>query len=97
MKLATSLALFAAFAAAQDTATIEGVVVNKVTGAGIGGATVRIRANRANRYETLTNETGAFQITGIKPGDYNSWAAKAGFFVRRYAVRHPQALPECQR
>jgi hypothetical protein len=47
VKLATSLAFLAAFVVAQDTGTIEGVVVNKVTGAGIGGATVRFVAPKA--------------------------------------------------
>ena len=69
MKLAALFAVACAFVAAQDTATVEGVVVNKVTGAGIGGATVRFFASRANRYETSTDQTGVFRITGVKPGD----------------------------
>ena len=77
----------AALAAAQDTATVEGVVVNKVTGAGISDATVRFLAYlptqavgipaatnsskpavafKVDRYESRTDETGTFRITGVK-------------------------------
>jgi len=80
VKLAVSLAFLAAFLVAQDSATVEGVVVNKVTGAGIGGATVRFMAPRADHYETITDETGVFRITGIKPGDYSASLEKSGYF-----------------
>jgi protocatechuate 3,4-dioxygenase beta subunit len=79
MKRAVLYALLAALAVAQDTVTVEGVVVNKVTGAGIGGVTVRFWTN-TNNYDILTNETGTFQITGIKPGDYRSSVVKSGYF-----------------
>jgi hypothetical protein len=72
--------VLAGLAAAQGTVTVEGVVVDKVTGAGIGGATVRFMAPKADRYEALTDESGAFRISGIKPGDYNSFVEKNGYF-----------------
>ena len=37
MKFVVFCAVLATLVAAQETATVEGVVVNKVTGAGIGG------------------------------------------------------------
>jgi hypothetical protein len=80
MKLAVVCCALVAMAAAQDTATVDGVVVNKVTGAGIGGATVRFMATRAARYEAQTDAAGAFRITGVKPGDYNSIVEKSGYF-----------------
>lgn len=80
MKLAPSLLFLAVLAAAQDTATVEGVVVNKVTGAGVGGATVRFLAPKADRYETVADETGVFRITGVKPGDYSASVEKSGYF-----------------
>jgi hypothetical protein len=83
VKLAVSLAFLAGFTpwvAAQDSATVEGVVVNRVTGAGIDGATVRFFASKANRYETTTDATGSFRITGIKLGDYRSFIEKSGYF-----------------
>ena len=83
MKLAVFCVVLAAVApgaAAQGTVNVEGVVVNKVTGAGIGGATVRFIAPKSDRYETTSDETGAFRISGIKPGDYRSLAEKHGYF-----------------
>src|SRR5436190_194455 len=79
-KIALLFGVFMAFAAAQDAATVEGLVVNKVTGAGIGGATVRFVSPRANRYEISTDDTGAFRIMGVKPGDYNASVEKSGYF-----------------
>ena len=79
-KIALLLGALAAFAAAQETAAVEGVVVNKVTGAGIGGATVRFVAPKANRYEITTDDAGAFRILGVKPGDYNASVEKSGYF-----------------
>ena len=79
-KIALMVGVLAAFAAAQDTGTVEGVVVNKVSGAGIGGATVRLVASRASRYEIRTDDTGAFRILGVKPGDYNASVEKSGYF-----------------
>src|ERR1051325_10425247 len=80
MKLAVVTCTLAALAAAQETATVEGVVVNQVTGAGISGATVRFASPRANRYEIITDDTGAFRILGVKPGDYNASVEKSGYF-----------------
>ena len=80
MKPALLFGVLISLAAAQETATLEGVVVNKVTGAGIGGATVRFVSPRANRYEINTDDTGAFRIAGVKPGDYNASAEKSGYF-----------------
>jgi hypothetical protein len=101
MRLAVLCAVVAALAAAQDGATVEGVVVNKATGAGIGGATVRFLAYfpsqasgiptqpgsstlavvfKTDRYETIADESGAFRITGVKPGDYSASVEKSGYF-----------------
>jgi len=80
MKLAVFCAILATMVAAQDTATVEGVVVNKATGAGIPDATVRFRASRANHYEIHTDETGSFRIAGVKPGDYDAGVEKSGYF-----------------
>jgi hypothetical protein len=79
-KIALLFGALAAFAVAQNTATVEGVVVNKVTGAGIADATVRFVASRANRFEIQTDPTGTFRITGVKPGDYNASVEKTGYF-----------------
>ncbi|HYV61140.1 MAG TPA: carboxypeptidase-like regulatory domain-containing protein [Bryobacteraceae bacterium] len=80
MKLDVLFCAVTALAAAQDTATVEGVVVNKVSGAGIADATVRLFASQANRFEVHTDETGAFRISGVKPGDYDAGVEKSGYF-----------------
>ena len=83
MKLAVVIGTLAALAAAQETATVEGVVVNKVTGAGIGGATVRLVASRTNRYEITTDDTGAFEkVTAVEIGHgvSSETAGRALFF-----------------
>src|SRR6476646_2009541 len=80
MKLDVLFCAVTALAAAQDTATVEGVVVNKVTGAGIADATVRLFASRANRFEVHSDPTGSFRIAGVKPGDYDAGVEKSGYF-----------------
>jgi Carboxypeptidase regulatory-like domain len=79
MKVAALCGILTALASAQDTVTVQGVVVNHVTGAGIPQARVRL-AGSASRYEAVTNETGAFQISGVKPGEYHPVVDKAGYF-----------------
>jgi len=76
MKPGVLLALAAALLAAQDTATVEGVVINKVTGAGIEGVTVSLWSSNTNSFKAVTNEAGVFQIKGLKPGDYSSSVQK---------------------
>jgi protocatechuate 3,4-dioxygenase beta subunit len=65
--------------AAQDTAAVEGVVMNKVTGAGIPGVTVWLWSSGTNSYKAVTNETGIFHIFGLTPGDYSSRVEKPGY------------------
>lgn len=79
MKFAILYGVLAALAAAQDTATVEGVVVNQVTGAGIEGVTVWLWSSDANSSKVVTNETGTFRITGLKSGDYSSRVEKSGY------------------
>ena len=94
MKLQVVFCTVAALAAAQETATVAGVVVNQVTGAGIGGATVRFVAPRANRYEITTDDTGAFRILGVKPGDYNASVEKSGYFPDSEVFPLPGGRPK---
>jgi len=80
MRLVVLSAILAVLAAGQDTGTVEGVVVNKATGAGIANASVRFMAPRSDHYETITDENGVFQITLVKPGDYSALVEKSGYF-----------------
>jgi hypothetical protein len=74
-----ALAAFGPGAAAQETATIEGVVVNKVTGAGIGGVTVWFWSSGTNSYKAVTDDSGTFHLSGLTEGDYSSSVQKTGF------------------
>ena len=79
MKLAVVFCTLAAIAAAQGTATVDGVVVNKVTGAGIEGATVWLWSSGTNSSKVVTNEGGLFHFSGLTPGDYISRVEKSGY------------------
>jgi hypothetical protein len=57
--------------------TVEGTVVNSVTGAGIGGASVTLFSG--NQYQTTSDALGHFKITGIVPGGYRTSVGKDGF------------------
>jgi protocatechuate 3,4-dioxygenase beta subunit len=52
----------------QDAGSVQGTVINSVTGVGISGATVELIGN--GHYETVTDGAGTFQFSGIRPGDY---------------------------
>jgi Carboxypeptidase regulatory-like domain len=69
--------LVAAALWAQDTGSVEGTVVNSVTGVGISGATVYL--NSGTHYKTVTDGAGTFQFSGIKPGDYMANVEKSLF------------------
>jgi len=65
----------AALLSAQATGTVEGVVIDAGTGAGVGGANVVFAPGR----ELLTDGAGVFRATGLKPGDYSGYAQKQGY------------------
>ena len=73
---------FAACSMAQDApsgGTVEGTVINSVTGAGIGEASVVLAGNKSGRYETTSDAAGHFKITGVAPGSYRPDVKKDGF------------------
>ncbi|MBZ5674175.1 MAG: carboxypeptidase-like regulatory domain-containing protein [Acidobacteriia bacterium] len=82
MKVLAFMGLFgiAALLPAQNTVTIEGVVVDAVTNAGIGGANVQLIGS--GPYIGLTDEAGVFRFTGLHPGDYIASAEKPGYLGR---------------
>jgi hypothetical protein len=84
MKLVTAIVLLpaATLLVAQDAqpgGTVEGTVVNSVTGAGIDGASVILFGGPSSRYNATTDAVGHFKITGIAPGNYRAQAEKDGF------------------
>jgi hypothetical protein len=65
--------------AAQDGATVEGSIKNNLTGTGVASVTVRLNTQQGTHYETTTDESGNYRISGMKSGDYDSSFEKPGF------------------
>ena len=79
-----ALLLFGFIALAQDNPrTLEGSVVNSVTGAGIEGAEVTLfkpkNKDLEATYRAVTDAAGSFSIAGMEPGAYSVLARKPGF------------------
>jgi len=75
-----SAALFLAHTLSGQTGgTVEGAVVNSVTGTGVAGVTVRLFTQQGAHYETTTDESGTYRVTGMSSGDYESRFEKTGF------------------
>jgi len=80
-----SIRVFAAFSVvaflyAQDAppgGSVEGTVINTLTGTGVAGASVFV--NGSKRYQTTTDAAGHFKITGMTPGSYRTSTEKDGF------------------
>jgi hypothetical protein len=71
--------LFAATAAAQYRAGIQGVVID-AQNAAVPGATVTLTSKETNiQRTTKTNETGGYAIPALPPGNYSLTVEKAGF------------------
>jgi Carboxypeptidase regulatory-like domain len=85
MKAALALALVAASAAAQDAkhASMQGVVVNALTGEPVSKAVVTVlslKHTSDTAQSATTDRQGAFEIQGITPGICHISAAKPGYF-----------------
>jgi hypothetical protein len=80
--------LLAAFhlCAFAQTAAVEGVVTNGITGVPLPRANVTLRdrdPKSATQYGALTTADGKFSVTGMKPGSYAGTAARVGFVMPR--------------
>ena len=80
MRVIAPVLLFASLCAAQTTGSVEGAVVDPVTGAGVPGASVTffIRTQGVLA-EATTNASGEFRIFGMKPGSYEVRFEKQGY------------------
>src|SRR5690348_14430260 len=58
--------------------SVEGRVINTVTGAGVPGASVTLFA-AGKRYQASADVAGAFKIADVAPGNYRASAEKDGF------------------
>src|ERR1700722_12800245 len=76
-----SLAAIALGLYAADGVTVEGLVVNSVTGAGVAGVTVEmtVSAPPALKYRTRTDAVGEFRFLDVAPGEHAISYEKDGF------------------
>ncbi|MBZ5636490.1 MAG: carboxypeptidase regulatory-like domain-containing protein [Acidobacteriia bacterium] len=71
---------FAALILGQTTGSVEGTVVDRVTGAGIPGASITFYIRtQAVFAEATTDASGDFRIFGMKPGSYEVRFEKEGY------------------
>ena len=79
MKSLLSVCLLAAVAhLGAQTPSLHGVVTDP-SGANIPGAIVRLRNNQGRETRRTTNELGAYDFKGLKPGLYTVRVLKPGF------------------
>ena len=81
---------------AQTTGSVEGAVVDRVTGAGVPGASVTfyIRTQQGAIYESQTDASGEFRIFGMKPGSYEVRFEKDGYRSGNKIPREPYIVGE---
>lgn len=69
---------------------IEGTVVDSISGAPIGGASIQIENAGKAPYQAVSDEQGAFRIEGVADGAYTAFALKNGYLtVQDQAARQP--------
>ncbi len=78
-RVAAFALLLAPFLCGQGGGTVDGVVVNRITGTGIGGVAVVLYTRQAIQYETTTDDSGKFRATGMRPGSYQVRYEKSRF------------------
>jgi hypothetical protein len=83
MKSLIGLIAFAALLLGQDavpaTGSLEGSVVDSVTGVAVPGVQVSLDNHDGTVHNGLTNEAGTFRIEGLSPGVYGSRFVKPGY------------------
>ena len=67
--------------------SIEGRVTNSVTGEAVVGVKVRFLDRQSYVYETVTDSTGSYRLTGLADNDYYGEFAKDGFSDSRMNER----------
>ncbi len=79
------------FAAAGLSQTVEGTVLNSVTGEALGGVKVSLDAGGKSVREVVTDGQGAFRVDALPPGEYTAAFTSSGFEgpPRDSAARRP--------
>jgi protocatechuate 3,4-dioxygenase beta subunit len=81
----------------EDLCSLEGEVVNNITGDPIRKATLTLSPEVGpnatappTSYTTATDATGKFAMAGIEPGHYHFRVMRTGFVSTQYGARGPQ-------
>jgi hypothetical protein len=77
----SALLAFAVQVAGAQSRPLEGLVVNRITGAGVAGANVTFYTLQAVRYQATTDASGAFKIGQMDLGEYRALVEKDGFAI----------------
>jgi hypothetical protein len=85
------LALLAA-TAALSAQSVEGSVVNRLTGTPMDGVEVTLSQAGSPAYKTTTDAQGAFRFEGVKPGLYSPHFQKRGYVPNASALRPLQVV-----
>ncbi|MCL6506100.1 MAG: carboxypeptidase-like regulatory domain-containing protein [Bryobacteraceae bacterium] len=78
---------------ARDACTVEGIVVDAATGAGLRNVEVSLGSAPGSApaaqssYTAATEKDGKFSITGVAPGAYRLSARRAGYLQTEYGAR----------
>ncbi len=94
--------------AGPPAGTVEGRVVNEITGEGVRKARINLFLTGGGgpggrrggppppgaQIEGMTSADGSFRIDNVPPGSYRFWAERASFVYRRDPRRNDQALLE---
>ena len=90
MRVIAPVLIFAALGFAQSTGSVEGTVVDRVTGAGIPGASVTFYIRtQAVFAEATTDASGEFRIFSMKPGSYEVRFEKKGYVLANRIPAQP--------
>lgn len=76
----------------EDKCTIEGSVVNVVTGEAVKKVNILLRQlGNANStaHSAVTDAAGRFKIDDIDPGRYNMMASRTGYVMQQYGAKGP--------
>ena len=74
----------------EEKCSVEGTVVSATTGEPLKKTQLSLRSvGEPSRtpYETTTNASGYFEITGIDPGGYNLFASRTGYLWQSYSPK----------
>jgi hypothetical protein len=81
-----------ATAAALMAQSVEGTVVNRLTGAPIDGVEVTLSQGGSALYKTSTDAQGVFRLDSVKPGAYSPHLQKRGFIPNAAVLRPIQVV-----